>query len=425
MAIIEPIKNKNTKILKVFETFSGIGAQHKALEIIKKLFGYEYEIVGTSEWDVDAIISYAAIHYPEFNEKSKNPNEEIINDYLKNFSHSFSGKGEIDFSKIMQMDLNKKITYWKAHSISKNMGNILLIKGKELNKKIGDIDLITYSFPCQDLSIAGSLHGFNNGMAKNSNTRSGLLWQIGRILKELKSINKLPKFLLLENVANMISKKHKSDYIEWKKELKKIGYSTKTYVLNAKNYGLPQNRNRVYAISILGNYKVDKEFEILDKNIFPEKIEKMDEIKPINLKDVIKQNYKKKQYRDEAAEATPNRTKSRKLMFEKNYKLNDFDKYKYSRTVTTKQDRHPNAGIINLNNSILSNDNNKQKANYRFITPREAYLLMGFTEKDFNNIKKLNLIKKEKLYQQAGNSIAVSTIAHVLKIIQELNNKEV
>ncbi len=111
-------------------------------------------------------------------------------------------------------------------------------------------------------------------------------------------------------------------------------------------------------------------------------------------------------------------------MFTDNYKLLESEKYQYTRTITTKQDRHPNAGTINLEDTILDrnlNDNNNHKANYRFITPREAYLLMGFSNKDFENVKK-QAIRKEKMYQQAGNSIVVNAILHVLLLIQELFN---
>ncbi|MDK2819946.1 MAG: DNA (cytosine-5-)-methyltransferase [Mycoplasmataceae bacterium] len=321
------------------------------------------------------------------------------------------------------MDYERKLKYYKAHVISKNMGSILKINGKELQKNIGDIDLITYSFPCQDLSVAGSFHGFNQGMAKGDGTRSSLLWEIGRILTELKSIKKLPKFLLLENVANMISSRHINDYIAWKKALYKLGYQTKTYIVNARDHGLAQNRKRVYAISVKGNFKIDDQFEIIDleEKVFPKKFEKVSKLKTRELKDIINQNYENDTHKSEALEARPNRTPSRERMFNLNYKLNDFDKYKYSRTVTTKQDRHPNAGVINLKNTILETTD-EVKANYRFITTREAYLLMGFDDKDYNNVKKQN-IRKEKLYQQAGNSIAIYAITAILKKIQELNNE--
>ncbi|MGL5684694.1 MAG: DNA cytosine methyltransferase, partial [Vagococcus fluvialis] len=172
-----------------------------------------------------------------------------------------------------------------------------------------------------------------------------------------------------------------------------------------------------------GNYKVDKQYEIIDleEKAFPNKFKQDAKIKSKSLKDVIKENYNKDIYREEAIEATPNRTPSRKRMFDLNYKLNDFDKHKHSRTVTTKQDRHPNAGVVDLTNTVLET-NDQIKANYRFITTREAYLLMGFDEKDYNNVKKQN-IRKEKLYQQAGNSIAVFAITAIMKKIQELNNE--
>lgn len=407
--------------LRVFETFSGIGAQHKALEIIKNKFNFDYEIVATSEWDVDACIAYAAIHYPNFENLIKNESNDNMNRYFSKFEHSFTGKSVVNLEKIIAMEESRKIKYYKAHLITKNMGSILSINGKELYKKIGNIDLITYSFPCQDLSMAGSFHGFNKGMGKGDGTRSGLLWEIGRILLDLKKIKKLPKFLLLENVPNMISPKHLPDYISWKKELLNIGYQTKTYVINAKEYGLPQNRKRVYAISINGKYKVNDNLEIIDEFIFPKKLERIiKKEEEITLKNIIKEDYSNKTHREEAEDARPNKTPSRKKMFYGNYILNNYDECVCSRTVTTKQDRHPNAGVINLKNTILETTDGK-KANYRFITPREAYLLMGFGDDDFNRVKLQN-IRKDKLYQQAGNSIAVTAISVILKKIQEIYN---
>ncbi|AHF57684.1 putative cytosine-specific methyltransferase (truncated) [Spiroplasma eriocheiris CCTCC M 207170] len=109
------------------------------------------------------------------------------------------------------------------------MGSIKNIKANDLNF---DFDLLTYSFPCQDLSIANM--GRAKGMKKGDNTRSGLLWEIQRILNELKelSINRLPKYLLLENVPNMLNDKHIVDYNEWINYLNdELGYKTFTMQL--------------------------------------------------------------------------------------------------------------------------------------------------------------------------------------------------
>ncbi|MGL5590899.1 MAG: DNA cytosine methyltransferase, partial [Metamycoplasmataceae bacterium] len=257
----------------------------------------------------------------------------------------------------------------------------------------------------------------------NSNTRSSLLWEIGRILTELKEKNKLPKFLLLENVPNMISSRHMPEYIKWKKFLFKLGYKTKTYKHSAYDHGIPQIRKRVYAISILdSNLQFDKkEYEIKDCDALPNKLPKEDRIKKKELKDIIKDDYSKKKYREEALKANPNRTISRQKMFYENFVLNGSKKHKYARTLTTRQDRHPNAGVIDLKGTKIE-CKDLSKAKYRFLTTREAYLLMGFDEKDYDRVKKQN-IKESKLYQQAGNSIVVNAIIPVIKKIQELNNE--
>lgn len=415
-------KKANFNKLKVFETFAGIGAQHKALEILRKKFNYDYEIVATSEWDVYANIAYDAIH----NKSKKVPklSEKEIDEYLSNYDHSLNGKDIVDIKKILSLDKNIKKRLYKSFFNSNNLGSILKITGKSLIEKTkGEgVDLITYSFPCQDLSVSGSFHGFNKGMQKGSGTRSSLLWEIERILFELKELDKLPKFLLLENVKNMLSKKHEKHYFEFLKSLLLLGYSTKTYVLNAKDYGIPQNRERVYALSIL-NYegKIDKYGEILDPELKKDNLKKITKNK--TLKDILKTNYSISKYKEEAIESQPNKTPSRKIMFLQNKHLNDFKNVKYSRTLTTKQDRHPNAGIINLKGTIIGDNNrNSNLANYRFITPREAYLLMGFSDKDFEKVKKEN-IKKEIMLHQAGNSIVVDVIAMIMLLIQEINNK--
>lgn len=122
-----------------------------------------------------------------------------------------------------------------------NLGDISKVDVKD----VPDCDLFTYSFPCQDISVAGKLKGLD----KNSNTRSGLLWDCEKIIKEKK-----PKYLLMENVKNLVGKKFKSDFEEWLKILEDMGYTNYWRVLNAKDYGIPQNRERVFCISILGEH---------------------------------------------------------------------------------------------------------------------------------------------------------------------------
>lgn len=182
------IKNK----IRLIELFAGIGSQAKAL----KRIGADFEHYKVVEFDKYAIASYNAIHNTNFTTQ-----------------------------------------------------DITRIKGNEL--EITDTDkytyIMTYSFPCQDLSLAGK----QKGMSKGSSTRSGLLWEVERLLNETK---KLPQILLMENVPQVHSKKNIVDFDKWIEFLQSKGYSNFWQDLNAKDYGIPQSRNRTFMVSILGSY---------------------------------------------------------------------------------------------------------------------------------------------------------------------------
>ena len=110
--------------------------------------------------------------------------------------------------------------------------------------------IMTYSFPCQDLSLAGK----QKGMEKGSGTRSGLLWEVERLLNEC---DELPQVLLMENVPQVCGKKNIEDFNAWCQFLEGLGYKNYHELLNSKNYGVPQNRNRCFMISLLGNYRYE------------------------------------------------------------------------------------------------------------------------------------------------------------------------
>lgn len=173
--------------IKVFEAFSGIGAQAMACARLQKMFPdkVEFEFVGTSEIDKYAIAAYGAVH-----------------GYIPNYG---------DISKID----------WS---------------------KVPDFDLFTWSSPCQDFSQAGKQAGAIEG----SGTRSSLLWECFRAFEA-----KRPKYLLFENVAAVLSKKFKPMFLQVVDRLGSLGYTNFWQVLNAKDYGVPQNRERVFMVSIL------------------------------------------------------------------------------------------------------------------------------------------------------------------------------
>ena len=146
----------------------------------------------------------------------------------------------IDFvSDISEIDQYAIKTYNQIHGNTHNYGDICKID----ETKLPYYDLITYSSPCQDFSIAG----LQKGGDKGSCTRSSLLWECERIIKAVK-----PKYLLMENVKNLVGKAHMHNFVAWLRVLEDMGYTNYWQVLNAKDYGVPQNRERVFVVSILG-----------------------------------------------------------------------------------------------------------------------------------------------------------------------------
>ena len=137
-------------------------------------------------------------------------------------------------------------TYRKLHGWTMNLGDIKSVEG------LPKVDLWTYSFPCTDISISGQMKGFEEG----SNTESSLLWEVQRLLKVSKANNTLPRFLLLENVKNIVSKRFMPLFQKWIDFLSSLGYKSFYKVMNARDYGVPQNRERCFMLSVL-NYNGD------------------------------------------------------------------------------------------------------------------------------------------------------------------------
>lgn len=171
---------RQKKKVRLFEAFSGYGSQSLAL----KRYGIDFEHVGIAEIDSYAVMAHKALH------------------------------GEV-----------------------KNYGNITEI----LQQSLPDMDLFTYSFPCQDISVAGK----NRGLDKDSGTRSSLLWECVKIIEA-----KQPGVLMMENVKNLVGKKHKPKFLEWLDQLDDLGYNNYWKIINAKWCGVPQNRERIFVVSI-------------------------------------------------------------------------------------------------------------------------------------------------------------------------------
>ena len=147
-----------------------------------------------------------------------------------NIPHEVIGISEIDDFAIK--------SYEAIYGATRNYGDISKVE------RLDYADLWTYGFPCQDISIIGRMKGIKKG-----ETRSGLVHEVGRLLITAKDEGKLPKYLILENVKNLVGK-FSTQFNEWLGILDEIGFNSHCKVMNAKDYGIPQNRERVFAVSI-------------------------------------------------------------------------------------------------------------------------------------------------------------------------------
>lgn len=370
----------DNKKLRVFEAFAGIGAQHAALDRLN----INYEIVGISEWFIDALITYDAIHSKNI-EDIKIPSYDKQVEYLKRFTFSKDSINPI--TDITKLNNNQIENLYLANIRTKNYGSITEISGKDLP----EMDLLVYSFPCQDLSTGGK----TLGMKKGSGTRSGLLWEIERILKELKELNKLPEYLLMENVKTIYAQSNKKDLDEWLSFLESIGYSNgSNLVLNAVNFGIPQYRNRAFIISHLGE-KIDDSYLKTYEN-------KAQSIKPF-----LRLDYSDPILREEANQAQLNNTISREEMWKINKREHIVDSTTIN-TITCNMDRSNTAAMFKYNGP-------KGKT-YRLLTIREAFLFMGFKEEDY--IKTLRLgLSYRKMNKLIGNSIVVNVLEEIFRCL--------
>ena len=255
-----------TEPLSMIELFSGIGAQERAL----RQLGLPYEVKHTCDCDANATLSYAAMRWDLEKEMETFdfPSQDEMIEYLqsKNLGYDFQ-KGKHSITK--RTPIPKLKQYYIADKFAKNLGDITQVD------RLPYADLWTYSYPCTDLSVAGKGEGMvnkcdkcehtwaidfsqpsvNNICPKCGNidiksTRSGLLGQVQRLLTVSHTEGTLPKYLLLENVKNLVGSKFKPQFDAWVNWLDIIGYNTYYKVLNGKHYGIPQNRERVFAISI-------------------------------------------------------------------------------------------------------------------------------------------------------------------------------
>lgn len=338
--------------LKVIELFSGIGAQRSALDKAN----IPNKVVAISDIDKYALKSY----------------DEMYNHCLSN--------GE-----------------------TINLGDITKINPKD----VPNCDFMTYSFPCTDLSVLGH----KLGMVEGTHTRSSLLWECRKIIKYKK-----PKYLMLENVKALLSNRNKSQFDKWLSTLANLGYNSYYKILNAKDYDIPQNRERVFVISIRkdiddGAFKFQQPFPLQSR-----------------LGDVLESNVDNKYYLKydiiKDMQFVPRATNLGYVTTSPVADLNHFahrhmncvfDEKSISPTLTTMQGGNTQPKVL-VNNPPKGVATIELKGNdyaVRRLTPKECWRLMGFSDEQFEKAQAVN--SNSQLYKQAGNSIVVPVMSCIFK----------
>ena len=263
------------KPIRLIEFFAGYGSQALAL----KYLGVPFEHHKISEWAVPSIKAYKDLHFEDDkNDYSADMTIDEIKAYLcgrisQNYNVPMSEKQ----IKAMKEETARGI--YSDMVAEHNLGSICLVHGSDL--EIEDTEkyeyILTYSFPCQDLTNSGK----RAGMEKGSGTRSGMLWEVERILNELNECGRehLPQTLIMENVPAVCGSGNIKVFAEWLDALEKLGYGNYYKILNATDYGIPQNRERCFMVSLLGGDMYEfpvpigckiKLGDVLERNI-PEK----------------------------------------------------------------------------------------------------------------------------------------------------------
>ena len=450
----------NKQKITMNELFSGIGAQKRGFD---NSGVFDCEVLATCDLDKDAIVTYASNHcgltkelietytdYPSREEMIK----ELSN---KNIGYDFKKEKEYDWNKIAKKKTKELEKYWLAMHLSNNLGDITKID------KLPQADLWFYSSPCTSFSISGKQEGSNwtcdecgydylptdysveerykcpkCGSEHIKSTTSGVLYEVERLLVEAKKYGELPKYLCLENVKNLVGKKFITNFEEWIKRLEALGYNTYWEVINAKDCGVPQNRERVFAFSIrkdidnrtftfprpfdLGvRLKDVLEDKVEDKYYLSEDVQKRfhitdptfekniigstaPEFRTIGVRDLV--------YKQESIVGALIATdyKQPKQILDNEINMLGLLPIKGNEQVRRVYD--PDGVSPTLNTMQGGNRQPKvQESTYRIrkLTPTECFLLMGFTKEDVDKTRTLGM-SDSSLYKQAGNSIVTNCI---------------
>jgi len=345
-----------------------------------------------------------------------------------NIPHEVVGISEIDENAIK--------AYQILHGRTNVLGDIRRVR------RTPDAEMWCYSFPCTDISIAGQM----KGMDRESKTQSSLLWEIERLLH---AAEYKPRYLIMENVPTLVGKRYLEHFKIWLSILEEMGYKNYYDVLNAKDYGVAQNRKRLFLVSIMGN----------EKYVFPKKLPLTKKLSEY-LDDQVDEKYFVSPKMFRYYTDTKNRNG---FVRATRFRPHDKDS-NYAWTITTRTGSTPTDNFVivpeatkkgsttaQVGDGIYINRPHQKRGvvqkesiptlktsvsdlgvvvhkdeliSIRKITPKESWRLMGWSDYDFMRVD--GKISETALYRLAGNSVVVTVLKEMFKtlFVGEINAKE-
>lgn len=230
------------KPIQLIELFAGYGSQALAL----KYLGVPFEQTLISEWAIPSILAYKDLHFPRTEPLlAKTRYDVAVRMLTDKISRDY--KTPLTEERIRRMTKKTVMDVCNAALVTGNSLSICKTESivSALANSRDSTTVMTYSFPCQSLSLAGKL----DGMEEGSGTQSSLLWEVGRLLRNAHENGVLPDILLMENVPEVVGERNIGVFRRWLELLHSLGYRSKWQILNAKDYKVPQNRRRCFMVS--------------------------------------------------------------------------------------------------------------------------------------------------------------------------------
>lgn len=377
----EPLRIR--KPIMLVELFAGYGSQALAL----KYLGVPFQRLMISEWAIPSILAYKDLHCPDDNTvlASESRYDDVVRVLAGGISRDY--KTPLTEEQLRRMPKKKILDVANAAYATRNSLSIcdMVTLNPVFAKWHERTYVMTYSFPCQSLSLAGKM----DGMEEGSGTQSSLLWEVGRLLQNAKEHDVLPDILLMENVPEVIGERNIGVFRKWLELLHSLGYRSKWQILNAKDYKVPQNRRRCFMVS----WRSDDYYDFPD----PMPLEH-------RLKDLLEKNVSERYYltnRQIHAATSPKR-------LGKYTRITDGDCI--AMTITARSGNNLTCDFIS--DSPIAPNAYKHRTEpperVRRLTEMEYFRLQGVKREDFERLKVRQ--SSSSLYHMAGDSIETTCL---------------